>query len=229
MIPIRDTRLSYRAPVITYTLIALNMLIYLWDRQWRILGDNIAFADWMMRPQDVTSFLKGKGELSDLTPLFTGMFLHGSLAHLLGNMLFLFVFGDNVEHALGPRRFAIYYLFWGFVAAAAHVAVDPQSSVPTLGASGAIGGVLGAYFLLFPGHRVTIVVPPFVFNPFEVAAWIPLGLWFVWQIVFPQEGVANWAHAGGFMAGMATVLIMGGRDKVLARLRPDPPPIMYES
>ena len=101
------------------------------------------------------------------------------------------------------------------VAAAAHVFVNPSSPIPTLGASGAIGGVLGCYLLLFPGNRVRVMIPPVVFMTFAIPAWILLGLWFVWQVLFPQAGVANWAHAGGFLAGMVTVLVIGGRTKAL--------------
>lgn len=199
----------------TWTLIGLNALIYLWDRGGSLFGPSLAFADLAMRPSEVVQALFGGGDPFELGKIFTSMFLHGNLLHLLGNTLFLFAFGDNVEHALGPWRFALYYLFWGLMAALAHIAVDPMSQAQMLGASGAIGGVLGAYLLLFPGNRITVVVFPFVFWPFVVAAWVLLGLWFVFQIVFPQAGVANWAHVGGFLAGMVTILILGGREKAL--------------
>lgn len=135
--------------------------------------------------------------------------------HLIGNMLFLFAFGENVENAMGGFRFALYYLFWGVVAAAAHTFVSPDSVIPTLGASGAIGGVLGCYFLLFPGNKVSVMIPPLIFMTFAIPAWILLGLWFLWQVLLPSAGVANWAHAGGFLAGMVTVLVIGGRTKLL--------------
>lgn len=217
MIPIRDNLESRERPILTWTLIGLNILIYLWDREWTFFGQSIVFVDLAMRPQEVVRAVSGTGDPLELGKVFTSMFLHGSMLHLLGNMLFLFAFGANVESALGGFRFAIYYLFWGFVAAGAHIFVHPVSQAPTLGASGAIGGVLGAYFLLFPGNRVQVIVPPLVFLVFAVPAWILLGLWFVWQIAFPTADVANWAHAGGFLAGMVTVLVMGGRAKVLAR------------
>lgn len=215
MFPIRDNWFSRETPVITYTLIGLNVLLYLWDRGWNVFGPSLVFADLALRPRDVVQALQGQAPPGALAALFTAMFLHGSLLHLIGNMVFLLTFGDNVEHALGGPRFAVYYLFWGLMAWAAHILVEPNSAIPTLGASGAIGGVLGAYFLLFPANRIKIVVLPLFFLPFVVAAWVLLGLWFVFQIAFPQEGVANWAHAGGFLAGMITVLIMGGRQRVL--------------
>lgn len=217
MIPIRDSTFSRDVPVVTYTLIGLNVLIYLWDRGGSLVGPPSAFSDLAFRPLDITRALTGQGDSWVFVTLFTSMFLHGNLWHLVGNMIYLLAFGDNVEHALGGLRFALYYLMWGLFAAMAHVFVMPTSPTPTLGASGAIGGVLGCYFLLFPGNRVTFVVMPFFFISFTVAAWLLLGMWFVFQILLPQEGVANWAHAGGFLAGMLTVLVAGGRERILAR------------
>lgn len=214
MIPIGDNRVRQRVPLVTWTLIAINALIFLWDRNGHLFGGSVTFADLAMRPHEVLLALKG-GDRFSLVTVFTSMFLHGSLIHIVGNMVFLLVFGPAVETAIGAWRYALYYLAWGFVATAAHIFVDPASNIPTLGASGAIGGVLGAYFLLFPASKVEILIPLLAFLSFEVAAWIVLGLWFAYQIFIPQEGVANWAHAGGFLAGMVTVLVMGGRAKLL--------------
>lgn len=186
--------------------------MYLWDRQFNLLAPaGLVFADLMMRPSYVVEALQG-GDKMPLATLFTSLFLHGNLMHLIGNLLFLVTFGDAVEEGLGPWRFTLYYLFWGIVASATQTFVDPHTSVPTLGASGAIGGVLGTYLLLFPASKIDVWV---LFFDFTVDAWKLLGAWFLFQILFPQEGVANWAHAGGFMAGMLTVLIMGGRNAVL--------------
>lgn len=215
MIPIRDNQTGRAVPIVTYTVIALNVIVYLWDRQGHVFGSSMVFADLAMRPHEVVSAITGHGDRFPLVTVFTSMFLHGNLMHVLGNMVFLLVFGAGVEHALGSNRFAIYYLFWGCAAAATHIFVSPASNIPTLGASGAIGGVLGAYFLLFPGHKIEIVVPILAFLAFEASAWVLLGLWFLYQIFVPQDGVANWAHAGGFLAGMLTVLIMGGRAAIL--------------
>lgn len=228
MIPIRDNLRPRDTPLVVWTLILLNVVIYLWDRGGHILGPSIAFSDLAVRPLEVTEALTGRGSPERLFTIFTAMFLHGNLAHLAGNMLFLFAFGPTVEGALGAWRFTLYYLFWGFVATAAHILVMPDSPTPALGASGAIGGVLGCYFLLFPGSRITVVIPPIFFWTFEVFAWVMLGLWFVFQIVFPQAGVANWAHAGGFLAGMATVLIAGGRARLLRTARVEAEPEPYE-
>lgn len=212
MIPIRDNLLSKEKPVLVWTLVALNIVIYLWDRNFGLFGPSIAFADLAMRPKQLMIALTPEGDPMAFAKIFTSMFLHGGLAHLVGNVLFLVVFGPGVEKALGGPRFALYYLFWGLVAAAAHTFVNPGSDIPTLGASGAIGGVLGSYFLLFPGSRVELLL---IFYPVVVASWVLLGGWFIWQIAFPQPGIANWAHAGGFLAGMMTILIMGGRQAVL--------------
>lgn len=214
MIPIRDNRITQNAPIVTWTLIGLNCFIYLWDRQWRLFGPSVNFADWGITPSAVTQALEHPGASTALITLFTSMFLHANLLHLIGNMLFLMVFGSGVEQVFRPPRFVLYYLFWGIVAGLAQVFVTPNSHGTIIGASGAIGGVLGAYLLLFPTNKIEILIP-FVFVPVVVSAWVLLGAWFLMQILLPQEGVANWAHVGGFACGMATVLVMGGRDRVL--------------
>lgn len=216
MFPVRDNLVSQERAYVTWTLVTLNVAIYLWDRGGHVFGPGIAFADLAATPDEVVLALQGRtGDVTELGKLYTSMFLHGNVAHLLGNVLFLAVFGPTIELALGGLRFAVYYLFWGLVAAAAHIFVDPGSEAPFLGASGAIGGVLGSYFLLFPGSRVKVVIAPIVWTTFTLSAWLLLGLWFLAQIFVPQPGVATWAHAGGFMAGMATILILGGRQAVL--------------
>jgi membrane associated rhomboid family serine protease len=219
MIPIRDNLASRNKPLVTWTLIGLNVFLYMWDREWQFGASNIVFADLAMRPREVLNAFGEGGDKLELGKLFTSMFLHGSPWHLIGNMLFLFAFGENVENALGSFRFTLYYLFWGVIAGLAHIFVNPSSPVPVLGASGAIGGVLGCYFLLFPGNRVQVIIPPLVFLVFAFPAWVLLGMWFVFQVLFPQQGVANWAHAGGFLAGMVTVLVAGGRQKILKDAR----------
>jgi membrane associated rhomboid family serine protease len=216
MIPLRDNQQNRPTPIVTYTLILLNCLLYLWDRNFNfthIFGPGEVFTNLVMRPSDLTSAMGGGDRFAFVT-VFTAMFLHQNLLHLLGNMLFLLTFGQGVEGALGGPRFAIYYVFWGMVAAATHTFVNPHSLAATIGASGAIGGVLGCYFLLFPGNKIEVLIP-FVFVPIETSAWVLLGLWFLWQVLVPQQGVANWAHVGGFLAGMLTVLLLGGRSSVL--------------
>lgn len=150
-----------------------------------------------------------------LTPLIS-MFLHGSWMHLLGNMLFFWVFGNNIEDSMGSVRFLFFYLICGLAAAAAHVFVQPASPVPTVGASGAISGIMGAYLILYPRVRVRMFFPPFFF--FRVRAWLVLLWWFAWQVLdgLPEltalrpdisSGVAVWAHVGGFVTGMVLVKI----------------------
>jgi membrane associated rhomboid family serine protease len=217
VIPVRDDQVKEHVPLVTWTLALLNVVIFLWDRQGVYWGPNVIFADLAMRPRDVVEAVTGRGDGFALVTLFTSVFMHGSLMHLLGNLIFLVVFGSAVENAMGPFRFTIYYLAWGVAASGAQIYVDPASTIMVLGASGAIGGVLGAYFLLFPSSKIEIIVPILAFLSFEVAAWVLLGLWFLWQILVPQPGVATWAHAGGFLAGMITVLVMGGRHAVLRR------------
>ncbi len=217
MIPVRDNYSRGSAPVVTWSLILLNVILYVWDRQGSLFGPNVVFADLAMRPREVWMAINGVSETSfPLVTIFTSMFLHANLTHIIGNLIFLVVFGSGIEDAIGPVRYTLYYLFWGVAAAFAQCYVDANSMIPTLGASGAIGGVLGAYFLLFPANKIEIIVPLLAFLSFEVSAWVLLGLWFLWQIVIPQQGVANWAHAGGFLAGMVTVLVMGGRAAILA-------------
>lgn len=196
-------------------LAVLNAIIYLWDRQGTLFGPSIVFADLAMRPREVASALLGSADRFPLVTVLTAMFLHGGMMHLAGNLVFLLVFGSGVEEALGSVRFALYYFGWGFAAAAAQIWVDPTSTVPTLGASGAIGGALGAYFLLFPASKIELSVPLFPSLAVEIPAFLLLGGWFLWQVLAPQEGVANWAHVGGFVAGMLTILVAGGRTAVL--------------
>lgn len=218
MIPIRDNTHSRETPVVTLTLIGLCLIIYLWDRDFRPLGGPILFADLAMRPYEVVLAARGRGNPLELGKVFTSLFLHGGLLHLIMNMLFLQAFGPTVERTLGGMRFALYYLFWGVAAAAAQTVVYPRTEAYVLGASGAIGGAMGAYFLLYPSNKITMALFPLVWIQFGVRAAVLMGVWFLLQLVFPQEGVANWAHIGGFAAGMMTVLVMGGRDKVLKEM-----------
>jgi membrane associated rhomboid family serine protease len=202
--------------VVTWTLVLLNVVIFVWDRQGNIFGQNIVFADLAMRPRQVLEAINSTEQAFPIFSVFTSMFLHGNLLHLIGNMIFLAVFGAGVEDAIGSVRYTLYYLAWGVAAACAHIFVMPNSSVPTLGASGAIGGVLGAYLLLYPAGKIEHFIPV-IFTSLNVSAWSLLVVWFLWQVLVPQQGVANWAHAGGFLAGMLTVLILGGRRAILDR------------
>ncbi len=205
MFPIRDHNPSGRTPYVTYALIAANVAIFLayWFGLKSESDLNQFYYSYGMVPQFVMS-----GQ--NLPSLITHMFLHGGWMHLAGNMLFLWIFGDNLEDLMGPVKFLLFYLVAGLAAAGLQIAADPSSQVPMVGASGAIAGVLGGYLLLFPRARVDVVIIlVIIFKVFPIPAWIMLGLWFGIQVVSgvvtPSDagGVAYWAHAGGFVAGMA--------------------------
>ena len=204
MFPIRDHNPSGRTPFVTYALMALNIGIFvsyvaLFDDARAING---FFYEWALIPARLS---EGQGTVG----VFTSMFLHAGWLHLAGNMLFLYIFGDNVEDEMGHLPYLIFYLACGMLSAFAQVYSAPGSIVPTVGASGAIAGVMGGYLLLFPKARVDILIIFIVFfRIFPIPAWIMLALWFGMQFIGgigadPSiGGVAYWAHAGGFVAGM---------------------------
>jgi membrane associated rhomboid family serine protease len=217
MIPLRDTNHSLSRPYVTTLLVALNVAAFLYEFS---LGAGIEhfLREFGVIPVDI---VHGRGlALPDrILPLFTSMFLHGGWLHLIGNMLFLWIFGDNVEDRLGHVRFLLFYLMGGLVASTAHILSDTHSTLPTIGASGAVAAVLGAYSYLFPGARVLALVPlGFFLQTMEVPAKIFLGLWFLLQIFSGATtlavtrgesvgGVAWWAHIGGFLFGFLVVFI----------------------
>jgi membrane associated rhomboid family serine protease len=203
MFPIRDHNPSERTPVVTYALIAANVAIFLYGLM-ALQTDaaiNRFYLDYAMIPARISS---GEGYHT----LVTSLFLHAGWAHIAGNMLFLWIFGDNLEDEMGHVQFLIFYLACGVVADLAQFAVEPGSVVPTVGASGAIAGVMGGYLLLFPKARVDIFVFLVIFiRIFPIPAWVMLGLWFALQLLHGLDstgaggGVAYWAHAGGFVIG----------------------------
>ncbi|MFZ1726045.1 MAG: rhomboid family intramembrane serine protease [Albidovulum sp.] len=208
MFPIRDHNPSARTPYVTYAIIALNVLVFL--MQPSVNGDQMALSgfwrNWAMIPAAVTQGGEFRG-------ILTSMFLHAGIMHLGGNMLFLWIFGDNLEDQMGPVGFAAFYLACGIAAALTHIAADPGSLIPTVGASGAIAGVMGGYLLLFPKAKVDVLVIFVVFfRVFTISAWVVLGIWFAIQLFSglgapaSQGGVAYWAHAGGFFAGIILTL-----------------------
>lgn len=217
MFPIRDHNPSERTPYVTYTLIAINVAIYLYglgfhqtDAQLRVLYD--AYA---MVPQRISA---GEGYLT----LVTSTFLHAGFMHLAGNMLFLWIFGDNLEDDMGHWPFLAFYLACGIGAGLAQWAAAPWSHIYTVGASGAIAGVMGGYLLLYPKAKVDILlILIIIFKVIPVPAWLMLGLWFGLQVFnglnadATAGGVAHWAHAGGFVIGVVLTLPvwlrMGGR------------------
>ncbi|MFC2077295.1 rhomboid family intramembrane serine protease [Candidatus Bipolaricaulota bacterium] len=256
MIPIRDSLPSRRFPVVTVSLIVLNLLVFLYQGYLQTrpveLNDGIAWqnegltpppafnpvsyrahlvsgGDPGIYPVSASDYFVSKYALiaaellrgTDLPPtipiplwltVLTSMFLHGGLMHLLGNMLYLWIFGDNVEDAMGPIRFLVFYLLCGAAAAFAQIAVDPGSTIPLIGASGAIAGVLAAYFMLFPYAKVVTLIPIFFFlRLMSIPAVFLLGFWFLLQVISGAGslgsggGVAWFAHIGGFIAGAILV------------------------
>ena len=228
MIPIRDDTPRYTTPYINYLLIALNTLVFLYEAFG--LGPRsreIFVYQFGVEPIRVLSAL-GLANVhvpqASALPLLTSMFLHASWLHLIGNMWVLWIFGDNIEDYLGHFSYLVFYMVSGLAASALHVVFNANSNVPSVGASGAIAGVMGAYFLLFPSARVLTLVPLIIFFTFIwLPAWIVLGYWFVIQflsgaatsITYSSQtgggGVAFWAHVGGFVAGIVMIKLLPQR------------------
>ena len=208
MFPIRDHNPSGGRPYVVYALIAINVAVFLLQLPYS--GNDRALAgfwgNFALYPAAVTQY-------GDYTGILTSMFLHAGWMHIGGNMLFLWIFGDNLEDQMGHVGFLVFYLACGILAALAHIYSAPGSTVPTVGASGAIAGVMGGYLLLFPRARVDVVVIIVIFfRVFTLPAWVMLGIWFALQVFggfsTPAQGsgVAFWAHAGGFVAGIVLTL-----------------------
>jgi membrane associated rhomboid family serine protease len=234
MIPIQDTVRSRNPPLAVYALIALNLLVFALelslpheglDRLFYLLGivpARYSHPEWAVR----VGFT-----VDDYWPFLTSMFLHGGWAHIIGNMWTLWIFGDNVEDRMGPFRFTLFYLLCGLVAAVVHYATNRDSDVPTVGASGAIAGVLGAYFVLYPRSQIVVMVPIFFYPVFfEVPAVMYLLFWALSQLFSgalalagPVEvgGVAWWAHVGGFAAGLLLHPLFVQPRRAIRRLQPD--------
>jgi membrane associated rhomboid family serine protease len=225
MIPIRDDQPRFSTPYVTYFLIGLNLVIFLFEASLTPQSFKILLFQLGMVPANITAFLGGTGRpgvVAAFLPTLTSMFLHGSWMHVIGNMWFLWIFGDNIEDYLGHFKYLLFYLLCGLGAAFAQVILNPHSRVPTVGASGAIAGVLGAYFLLYPRAKVLIWFP--IFFLFYLPAWVTLGYWFAMQFVSgaatsianyseTSGGVAFWAHVGGFVAGIVLIKIFPERPR----------------
>src|SRR5262245_9344326 len=212
MFPLKDTIRSRAFPVANATLIVINLLVFFYQLT---LGPRVdAFImQWGLTP---VRFFWGlqHNPVDAFLPILTSMFLHGGWFHVLGNMWFLFIFGDNVEDRMGHFGYLLFYLLCGVGAAVAQTLAATGSSVPMVGASGAIAGVLGAYFLLYPQSRILTLIPIFIFiQIIEIPAWVFLPYWFIMQFIqgalSPPStgGVAWWAHIGGFLVGMIAVWI----------------------
>ncbi len=212
MIPYKDDNPTSTFPLVTIGLIALNILVYIWEFLYPGGIDRIAYAYGAI-PYNLLS-LERTQPLHPLATVFSSMFLHGGFFHLAGNMLYLWIFGNNIEDAMGHIRFIIFYLLGGSFAAYAHAITSPHSLIPMIGASGAVSGVLGAYLLLFPHASVhTIVFFGFFWQIIKVPAILVIGFWAIIQFVngiitkglLAEGGVAWFAHIGGFLFGLLTI------------------------
>ena len=232
MIPISDDNPARLAPVATWLVSGLCVIVYLWERS---LGREMNAAIFVLGFVPASLMMphaapNGFVNVPPLATIFTSMFMHGGVLHLAGNMLYLWIFGNNVEDAMGHARFVLFYLACGAVAAMTLAFIDPASRIPMVGASGAISGVLAAYVLLFPRARVTVIVPlGIIFYPFTLSAFWVVSFWFVLQLISasfsnPQQpGVAWWAHVGGFAAGLLlTPLFKSRAFPIFGRSRPGP-------
>jgi membrane associated rhomboid family serine protease len=226
MIPLKDDISSSKFPLINTLLIAVNVVVFLFELG---LGRNL--NQFIMGVAVIPESLLFEG-LPAWPKILYSMFLHAGWGHFLGNMLYLYIFGDNVEDALGHLKYAVFYLLCGFGAAWAHILAGPSSPLPAIGASGAIAGVLGAYLVLYPSAGVLTLVPlGFFIRIIKIPALVVLGFWIVLQIILGaaslpgggrEGGIAWFAHIGGFACGLLLVIIMGGlrkRQKYVAKSR----------
>ena len=223
MLPIGDEPNGRRlTPIVNYTLIAINIVVFLYQLTLSDTASDSALTRFIFRWGAVPDEISHG---TDLFALLTSMFLHGGWLHIAGNMLFLWVFGDNVEDAMGHARYLLFYLLCGLVAGLAQVAIEPSSLTPLVGASGAIAGVLGAYILLFPRGKIrTLVFLGYFVTVVMIPAWMQIGLWIVLQFfngfasfgvkTGETGGVAYFAHIGGFLAGAVLIWLFRDRDAV---------------
>jgi membrane associated rhomboid family serine protease len=223
LIPLKDDNPRVLFPVLNYVLIFSNIAVYIYQFTLPAPAEQAFVFSYGAIPAQIVQGV-------NLPSLFTAMFLHGNWLHLLGNMLYLWIFGDNVEGLMGHGRYIGFYLLCGLAATVSHIAIEPGSQLPMIGASGAVSGVLGAYALKFPRARVLIAVPIFIcLTTFRVPALIVLGLWFLTQLTSGlttiglevSGGVAWFAHIGGFLAGLLLVNVFQRRHPVQVFRRRD--------
>ncbi|MGB7085086.1 MAG: rhomboid family intramembrane serine protease [Phormidesmis sp.] len=230
MVPLRDNNPISTTPVVVYGLLAINIAIFLYEMSLPEPALQQFFNTWAIVPAELSGEIASGvvSENREWLTLFSSQFLHGGWLHIGGNMLYLWVFGNNIEDQLGSIKFLVFYLVCGAAAGLAQWVIDPTSTVPTLGASGAIAGVMGAYIIRFPRARILTLVPLFIImTTIQVPALFFLGFWFVQQAFYSvaslgatadmgSGGVAYWAHAGGFVFGAILGPVLGlfskGRD-----------------
>ena len=220
MIPLKDRNPSYSIPFVNYVLIAANFVVFFYELS---LGPRLDafFETYGLIPGRYFSMVAHHTHpITRYLPFISSMFIHGGWLHIIGNMWFLFIFGDNVEDRLGHRKYLLFYLLSGLAAAAVQVLSSVNSSVPTIGASGAISGVLGAYIVMFPRAKIVTLLPIFFFfDIIDISALLFIGFWFLMQFfsgvqswgVDTSGGIAWWAHIGGFLAGILMVPIFKRR------------------
>lgn len=242
MFPLKDNIPTENTAYVTIALIVINVFVYFFLQKGGILDgpDDLIVVDWGAIPYEVTHLSESCGVTADRTAiacgsgvgdgpptiltLFASMFMHGSILHLGGNMLFLWIFGNNVEDSMGPAKFIAFYLLGGLAALIGQVIVEPNAIVPTIGASGAVAAVLGGYILLYPRARVvTLIFIVFFFTILELPAMLILGFWFLQQVAFGYfdlanpagggGGVAYFAHIGGFVFGLLLIKAFASRAK----------------
>ena len=225
MFPIADDNPVQRAPIITWALIVACVLVFLWQLSLGRLGDQMIFALGVI-PATLFGYAALPPELALVPPwttIFTSMFLHGGWLHLIGNMLYLWIFGNNVEDSMTRPRFLIFYFVCGVAAALTQSLASPHSEVPMVGASGAIAGVLGSYLIMHPRANVRVVIVIFFFiRIVNMPAMLVLGFWFIFQLLSgvavptsEDGGVAFWAHIGGFVAGVVLTPLFKRREVAL--------------
>lgn len=226
MIPLRDSLRSRSFPIVTILLIIANFYIFLQELTLSATALDKFVHHFGVIPAQIYGIFVHEGLSWGLLPLLTSMFLHGGWLHLLGNMLYLWVFGDNVEDRMGHAKFLLFYLAAGIAGALAQIWADPGSTIPTIGASGAIAGVLGAYFLWYPRARILTLLPIVIFiSIVEIPAIYYLFLWFGLQLInglvslaMPGNVVAWWAHVGGFLAGVVLAWLKGRESENISDL-----------
>jgi len=229
MLPFSDSHQTRKFPIMTWLLIGLNVLVFLYELQLTRRGLDRFILSWAVIPQDVV-YAAGhplaRGALHAFLTLITAQFIHGGWVHIIGNMLFLMVFGPAVEERIGSLIFPFFYLVAGVIAAVVQVmAISPifkAMSEPNIGASGAIAGILGAYLMLYPLRWINVIVPIFIIPlPLAVPAFLLIGWWFIQQLLYgvaslspistSSGGIAFWAHIGGFVAGLLMILPFTGK------------------
>jgi membrane associated rhomboid family serine protease len=238
VLPLRDRLPTYRTAWANRLLLLINLAVFVFAEPWggTVCDQEAFFLEYAAIPAEITAGepLDAREVAASTTPrcnlapiedkpvyrsIFTAMFLHAGWVHLLGNMLFLWIFGDNVEDRFGHLRYLGFYLLSGVVATLVFVIPAGDSPVSLVGASGAIAGVLGAYFVMFPHSRITVIIPPLFFLPFRMRAGLVLGMWFVFQLLevrveeMAGGGVAYLAHVAGFVAGIVLTFVLGGRTR----------------